>query len=132
MTANGVLLRFSCQNGEQYDNIGAFWDYMAGFYPIETLSGIGFGWKDDSLSYLIGWVDQEPLSLPETLQADYPQAQAARIDLPDSGWLTYDCRTDGLDEAYDQIYRDGPLDYEIERFDGSGNCRLLVFRAPKK
>ena len=67
MKIRGVQIRFDCKNGEQFEAIGRFWDRMHVFCPGENLLGVGFGWKNDTLCYLIGtdsrW--KVMLSLPQ-------------------------------------------------------------------
>lgn len=54
MIIRGIQARFACENGKQYETIGEFWDAMRVLCPNTELSGVGFGWKKDSLCYLIG------------------------------------------------------------------------------
>ena len=57
MEAYGILVRFSCKNNEQYESIGKFWDLMSLQHPKPDLVGVGCGWREDSLDYLIGRLD---------------------------------------------------------------------------
>jgi hypothetical protein len=131
MLAKGFFLRFSCKNAEQYETIGTFWDAMAACYPLESLCGIGYGWENDTLCYLIGRIDADFPNNPDLLLHTFPQAKYKELLLPDKGWNTYYGQTDLLDQIYDQIYQDGPLDYEIETFHEDGSCTIRIFRYHK-
>jgi hypothetical protein len=127
MVIRGVQVRFDCKNGEQFEAIGRFWDRMHVFCPGENLLGVGFGWKNDTLCYLIGTENGVPAAA-EKIKEVFPQAEAAEIILPDTGWKTYFATADTLDVLYEEIYRDGPLTYEIERFDADDNAEVLIYR----
>ena len=45
------------------------------------------------------------------------------IDLSDE-WTEVCGRTEKLSFLYTQIYEDGPVRYEIEEFNDSGDCRI--------
>lgn len=128
MTVTGFMIKFSCGNGEQYERIGAFWKAMSDCYPLETLDGIGYGWENDTLNYMIGRIDSELPNDITPLKEFFPQAQYAKIQLPDEGWISYRGKTDALDQLYAKVYQEGPLDFEIENFHEDGTCMVRIFR----
>ena len=127
MTIKGIKLRFDCADGEQYETIGAFWDAMRTLCPGMELNGVGFGWENDTLSYLIGTENGVP-DIVEKLRERFPGAVHTEMELPNNGWKTYTATANTLDALYAEIYRDGPLDYEIERFDAEGNAVIEIHR----
>lgn len=128
MTICGIQIRFDCKNGEQFENIGKFWNEMRALCPEITLSGVGFGWENDTLCYLIGTETGVPTKAVSAIQKQFPEAEHTAIHLPDDGWKTYTATADTLDVLYAEIYKDGPLDYEIERFGADGRAEILIFR----
>lgn len=128
MKMKGIAARFDCAHGEQYESIGAFWDAMCALCPGLALSGVGYGWENDSLGYLIGTPEGMPESTLEGVRKILPQAALSEIILPDDGWKTYTGTADTLDKLYAEIYRDGPLDFEIEQFDDAGNAVIRIHR----
>lgn len=111
----GIRRVFSTENEEQYMTIGAFWDEMVNAYGRSNLMGLGCNWTRDSIEYVIA------LKNGLINNADY------EIDLPDE-WITVCGKTERLSAIYDEIYKDGPLLYEIEEFDDNGNCRIRYYR----
>lgn len=128
MTVCGVQIRFGCKNGEQFEAIGAFWDEMRALCPGADLLGVGFGWENDTLCYLIGTESGVPENAAQVLAERFPGAVNAEIRLPDSGWKAYTATADTLDMLYAEIYKDGLLDYEIERFAADGKAEIRVWR----
>ena len=127
MKIRGVQVRFDCKDGEQFEAIGRFWDRMRDLCPDTDLSGVGFSWKNDTLCYLIG-TENGVSTDAAVLQDVFSQAVNAEIQLPDNGWKKYTATADTLDILYAEIYKDGPLDYEIERFDASGKAEVAIWR----
>lgn len=111
----GIRRVFSTKNEEQYKTIGAFWDEMSSAYGRENLLGLGCNWTKDSIEYVMALKDGVIKA------ADY------EIDLPDD-WITICGKTEQLSVIYDEIYKEGPLLYEIEEFDDNGNCRIRYCR----
>ena len=64
---------------------------------------------------------------PVTLTREI-DGQNFSLELPDEGWATVEGETARLKELYDEIYRDGPLKYELETFTEDGRCRILYHR----
>ena len=128
MVIRGVQVRFDCKNGEQFEAIGAFWDGMRQLCPGTVLQGVGFRWENDTLCYLIGTESGVPENAAQRLSGQFPGAENAEISLPDTGWKTYSASVDALDALYAEIYKDGPLDYEIERFDETGAAEIMIWR----
>ena len=128
MTVCGVQIRFACKNGEQFEAIGRFWDRMRALCPDKSLLGVGFSWENDTLCYLIGTENGVPEHAAEMLSDEFPGAVSAALLLPDEGWRTYTATADTLDRLYTEIYRDGPLDYEIEQFDADSRAVVRVYR----
>ena len=124
MIFHGIGRRFRTENDRQYEDIGRFWDDMAAVYGREYLLGLGWDWREDSLMYAIGRMDQ-------LFEGSMPGMDAICLELPESGWQSWRGETDRLDELYGRIYRDGPLIYEIERFSDDGKCRIDVYREQK-
>lgn len=117
MVFTGVCRIFDLTGEQQYNTIGQFWDEMADQYGLENLQGLGFDWCNNTISYAIGFKDG---CIPDfNLQ----------IALPDNGWITAAGETSRLKEMYDEIYKDGPLAYEIETFDENGRCLIRYIRA---
>jgi len=124
MTFNGIGRRFSTQNERQYEDIGRFWDEMAGIFGRETLLGLGWNWNDEGLMYAIGRIGQ-------LFGCEMPGMEKFSILLPDDGWEHLSGETDRLAEIYGKIYWNGPLTYEIERFSDDGTCCIDVYREQK-
>ena len=59
MLFKGIGRTFSTENDQQYETIGAFWDELAAKYGRENLQGLGYGWKERSIEYVIGLIDGE-------------------------------------------------------------------------
>ena len=112
----GVSKIFSLKNEEQYNTIGDFWDEMAKTYGLENLQGLGYKWEDCQIFYAIG------LKNGNINHSDFC------IELPDDGWDVVDGETDNLKYIYDEIYKKGPLKYEIETFTESGKCHIKYYR----
>ena len=51
------------------------------------------------------------------------------MKLPDTGWVTVRGQTADLGKIYEKIYREGRLEYEIERFTDSGDCEIMYCRS---
>ena len=112
----GISRTFSTVGEQQYETIGAFWEEMSRSYGRSNLRGLGYHWTDTSISYAIGLIDG---------QID---GASFRMALPDEGWKLVTGRTEFLNQIYSDIYRNGSLKYEIERFDEEGNCIIAYFR----
>ena len=95
MLFKGIGRSFSTENDQQYETIGVFWDELAAKYGRENLQGLGYGWKERSIEYIIGLI--------------YGEIDGAKI--------------------YEKIYREGRLEYEIERFTDSGDCEIMYCRS---
>lgn len=117
MVFKGISKVFSLSDEQQYETIGRLWDEMAMRYGLKNLQGLGYNWKDDTMSYAIG------------LKSGCIEGYNVRIALPDYGWASIKGKTDNLKQLYDDIYRDGALQFEIETFDENGNCEILYYRA---
>ena len=111
----GIRRVFSTDNGKQYITIGAFWEELSKIYGRENLMGLGCNWTDNSIEYV--------MALKDGFIAD----ANFEIDLPDE-WTVTSGRTEELSKIYDEIYKDGPLLYEIEEFDDKGNCKISYCR----
>ena len=116
MVFTGIKRTFSLKNEEQYETIGGFWDEMAEIYGLENLRGLGYGWHGDTIEYAIGLKDGEI------------DGCNVRIDLPDGGWEIATGRTEDLPLLYDEIYKSGRLEYEIEEFTDVGDCVIHYVR----
>lgn len=116
MVFKGISKAFSLSDEQQYETIGEFWDEMAMRYGLENLQGLGYNWKDNRISYAIG------------LKNGDIHGFNATVELPDSGWVSMEGRTENLKEMYDEIYRDGVLQFEIETFYENGNCEVRYYR----
>lgn len=119
----GLAKVFSTKDDAQYEAIGAFWDFMAAQYGRENLQGLGFAWRSDTITYVIG-VKQG--SMEQTIC--YPGAEYCEVQLPDSGWVRYTGKTEQLAQLYEQIYAEGLLRYEIETFSDDGSCAVAIIR----
>ena len=117
MLFRGIGRTFSTENDQQYETIGAFWDELAAKYGRANLQGLGYGWTERSIEYVIGLNDGE---IDGTNRS---------VDLPDTGWVMVRGQTADLGEIYEQIYQEGRLSYEIERFTDSGDCEIMYCRS---
>ena len=117
MLFRGIGRTFSTENDQQYETIGAFWDELAAKYGRANLQGLGYGWTERSIEYVIGLNDGE---IDGTNRS---------VDLPDTGWAMVRGQTADLGEIYEQIYQEGRLSYEIERFTDSGDCEIMYCRS---
>ena len=116
MIFTGISKEFDLTDERQYETIGRFWDEMAALYGLEKLRGLGYGWKGSTISYAIG------------LKAGVIENANLQMALPDDGWETVKGQTDDLKAIYDDIYKDGRLQYEIELFYEDGTCRISYYR----
>ena len=121
MVATGYAKRFPCGQGEQYALIGEFWAQMHAALPDVALCGVGYGWENDALRYLIGTLDG---SVPSGLTI--PGADYLSLALPEEGWEIWQCSLNNLSSTYDEIYAVSPLDWEIEWI--GEQCTLQVHR----
>ncbi|MBP3704146.1 MAG: hypothetical protein J6I98_01310 [Clostridia bacterium] len=128
MTVRGVQLRVSCKNGEQYDVLGAFWDEVRKYHPKMLLVGIGHSWENDTFCYLIGKEGGLPEKTVEKVCERFPEADSVRLKVPDGHWDVYRGRLEWLDEMYEEIYKDGPLIYEMERIHENGAITIFIRR----
>ncbi|MCL2197625.1 MAG: hypothetical protein FWB80_01760 [Defluviitaleaceae bacterium] len=127
MCFKGIKIRFDCKDSEQYRNIGDFWNYMRTEYPNHSLKGVGCNWNDDSFDYIIG--DFATLDFcMDKIKKRYLTADYYEITLPDSGWQIYHGKTENLSELYNEIYKNGVLDYEVEEFFSNGDCKISIYR----
>ena len=116
MLFTGISKEFSLLNEDQYNTIGDFWDEMALIYGLENLQGLGYKWTEDKIFYAIG------------LKVGNIENYTLSIQLPDTDWVFVDGKTDNLKEIYNDIYKSGPLKYEIETFQEDGKCRIKYYR----
>ena len=117
MIFNGISRDFSLADEGQYETIGRFWDEMALQYGLENLQGLGYKWENATISYAIG------------LKGGNIDGHNVSIVLPDDGWVHITGETDRLKQIYDDIYKDGPLQLEIETFSQDGRCEIRYYRA---
>lgn len=116
MEFKGISRIFSTVGDQQYNTIGAFWDELSKRYGRKNLRGLGYNWTGTSIEYVIGLTDGEI------------DGWNMSILLPEGGWERIKGRTENLEGIYNDIYRDGPLKYEIEMFDDDGNCVIDFVR----
>ena len=116
MIFKGISRDFNLENEQQYDTIGKFWDDMALLYGLENLVGLGYSWEGNKISYAIG------------LKHGDIEGCNIEILLPADGWTTVHGQTERLKEIYDEIYKSGRLQYEIETFYGNGTCEINYYR----
>ena len=112
----GISKDFLLTDEQQYETIGQFWDEMTALYGLENLQGLGYRWKDNKISYAIG------------LKSNRIEGYNLCIALPDSGWTVLKGKTDNLKQMYDEIYKSGTLQYEIETFYQDGTCKIKYYR----
>ena len=116
MLFKGIGRTFSTENDHQFETIGAFWDELAAKYGRMNLQGLGYGWTERSIEYVIGLIDGE-----------IDGADRA-VKLPDAGWITVRGKTANLGEIYEKIYQEDRLKYEIECFTDCGDCEIMYYR----
>ena len=119
MVFRGISKDFELKNEEQYNTIGQFWDEMAAVYGLEKLQGLGYNWNGQNMSYAIGFKN-----------GNIPHFDFCMV-LPDDGWITAVGETERLKDLYDEIYKKGPLRYEIETFKNDGSCAVRYIRREK-
>lgn len=112
----GITKEFDLTNEDQYNTIGDFWDKLSLIYGLENLQGLGYKWENNKIYYAIG--------LKEGIIKD----SNFSIELPEVSWEIYKGKTGNLKQIYDEIYIDGPLKYEIETFEESGECLIRYYR----
>lgn len=116
MEFSGIMKKFSLHNEDQYNTIGAFWDELTIVYGLENLRGLGYKWENGFIYYAIG------------LKNGIIEGANFSVELPDTGWIIVTGKTDELKQIYDEIYKSGPLKYEIETFTESGDCLIKYLR----
>ncbi len=116
MTFTGIGRIFSTEGDRQYETIGAFWDELSAEYGMENLRGLGYGWTDSTIEYVIG------------LKEGVIPGADRDVELPDAGWTAVSGKTELLDRLYEEIWREGRLRYEIESFRQDGTCEILYLR----
>lgn len=116
MIFKGISREFSLCNEDQYNAIGAFWDEFTAIYGLENLRGLGYKWTEKTIFYAIGLKDGEI------------SGYNLCIELADENFSTAIGETKKLKKIYDEIYKDGPLKYEIEEFYKNGKCQIKYFR----
>ena len=116
MLFKGISKEFSLKNEDQYNTIGAFWDEMALLYGLENLQGLGYKWSGGKIFYAIG-----------LKVADIDNYNLC-VELPDTNWTVVTGRTENLKEIYNEIYKQGPLKYEIETFMENGECQIKYYK----
>ena len=112
----GIAKEFSLFNNDQYNTIGKFWDEMSALYGLENLQGLGYKWAGGKIYYAIG-----------LKVGDIPNDNFS-MQLPDTGWTVVHGKTDNLQGIYNEIYKSGPLQYEIETFQENGDCQIKYYR----
>ena len=127
MNFNGIKIRFDCKKNEQYKTIGDFWDFMHTEYPNHSFKGVGCNWLNDSFDYIIGDFATLDFGM-DNIKNRYPTADYVEITLPEKGWQIYHGKFEKLSELYDEIYKSGVLDYEIEEFFPNGDCKISICR----
>ena len=116
MVFNGISKVFSTKDNEQYKTIVAFWDEMSQLYGMENIRGLGYNWTKDSIEYVIG------------LKNGIIDNSNCDVELPKDGWTIVKGDTDNLPIIYKEIYKDGPLKYEIEMFFENDKCEIWYYR----
>ena len=117
MLFKGIGRIFSTENDRQFETIGAFWDELAAQYGRANLQGLGYGWTDRSIEYVVGLIDGEITGADRA------------VELPDTGWVAVRGKSADLGKIYEKIYQEGRLEYEIERFTDSGDCEIMYCRS---
>ena len=112
----GISREFSLKNEDQYNTIGAFWDELELIYGLENLVGLGYKWSNGIIYYAIGFKN------------GVIKDSNFSFELPDDGWNIVEGETSKLKEIYDEIYKNGPLKYEIETFTKEGKCLIKYIR----
>ena len=112
----GISKEYSLHNEDQYNTIGAFWDELTIVYGLENLRGLGYKWENGFIYYAVG------------LKEGVIEGADFTVELPDTGWITVTGKTDELKQIYDEIYKSGPLKYEIETFNEDGTCVIKYIR----
>ncbi|MCL1927776.1 MAG: hypothetical protein FWG07_03150 [Treponema sp.] len=132
MKFTGVLRKFDCSNNKQFNDIGEFWDFMSKIIDKNKLKGLGFNWENNYFDYIIGDLKEEIDFSMDLILNTYPDSKIVTVDLPDNGWKIYKGKIKEIKNIYEKIYRDGPLDYEIEEIDAKGNFKVSIIRLKEK
>ena len=127
MLFEGYSKVFSTEGDAQYGTIGAFWEEMSARFGRENLQGLGCHWTATSIEYVIGLKEG---SFPQDMLPPEGTERKALI-LPDYDWQEYTGKTAQLGAMYAAIYREGPLDFEIETFCDDSTCAVRIFRKRK-
>lgn len=124
-------MTFSTVGEKQFEAIGIVWDIFSNLYGIENIRGLGYGWTDNSITYCFGFKeelsDDVYLERLETINelVDKP-FRFNKIELPDSDWKEFNGTVDTIPELYNEVYKAGNLDFEIETFDQDGAFKSVV------
>ena len=116
MLFKGISRVFSLKNEDQYNTIGQFYDECEAIYGLEALVGLGYRWHGGNIYYAIGLCD------------GVIDGANFEMELPDDGWTLAIGMTETLKKMYDEIYRDGALKLELERFYNDGHCEIRYLR----
>ena len=116
MIFKGISRKFSLENEDQYNTIGAFWDEISAIYGLENLQGLGYKWENGYIYYAIG------------LKEGIIENSNFEMKLPDTGWTEVIGKTDDLKLIYNNIYKDGKLSLEIEQFNEDNTCLIKYYR----
>lgn len=131
MIFKGYVMTFSTVGEKQYETIGKIWDLMSNLYGISNIRGLGYGWTDSSITYCFGFKeelsDDVYLERLETVnELSQKPFRFNKIEIPDSDWKEFNGTVNTIPEVYDEVYKDGNLDFEIETFDEEGNFKTVV------
>lgn len=129
MTLDGINVKVSIENKEQYDSLNQLWTILEQYYDCEDIFGLGYGWDNDSMNYLIGinrgMINENAL---KEIKEEFPSAENKRITVPTDGWKTYRGSTWELQDLYSIIWEEGEVIYELESFTNDGKCKILIYR----
>jgi hypothetical protein len=126
---NGVQITVSCENWEQVNTIGEFWECLHALPKTsDEWVGVGRNWIDNTFEYAIGMFDRDLDERIVEKLLGFPTAKRISFDLPKSGWHSAEGKTKDLQMLYecDLDCNNKRIKYEVERFSGDGNCRISV------
>ena len=116
MLFKGIGRTFSTENDQQYETIGAFWDDLAAKHGRGNLQGLGYGWTERSIEYVIGLIDGEIGGADQA------------VELPDTGWVTVKGKTANLGKIYEMIYQEGKLNFPNGVFAAAKGQSAVLYR----
>ena len=128
MQVHGLFKRFSTANNSQYEEIAKFWDIVERYVNCRGLYGYGTDWTDEDFLYGIIFQDVIiPKNCIDAVMAEFPDTQLLNdFNIPRSYDYQWCGPTKDLQSLYSQIWNNGTVKHELERFDNDGYCHINI------